>query len=316
MLIDEATITISGGHGGAGKISFGRRMHSGPDGGNGGIGGHVYIVPTQDIFALNQFSQKKVVRAENGMPGGSNKRSGRNGADTYIKLPIGSLIINLNTDEQISLDSMDAPIRICRGGKGGLGNFEFRSAVNTTPRIAQPGLRGETKHLKILLKLIATFGLIGLPNAGKSSLLNELTNAKARVGNYPFTTLSANLGDFEGRIVADIPGLIEGASEGKGLGTKFLKHIEKVSLLLHCISVDSDDVVRDYMVVTNELKKFNPELLEKDRVLLLTKTDTVDSKQVTKQRMKLKKYAHDILPVSILDETQFGHLTQLLRDRR
>lgn len=315
MLIDEATITISGGHGGAGKISFGRRMHSGPDGGNGGIGGHVYIVPTQDIFALNQFSQKKVVRAENGMPGGSNKRSGRNGADTYIKLPIGSLIINLNTDEQISLDSMDAPIRICRGGKGGLGNFEFRSAVNTTPRIAQPGLRGETKHLKILLKLIATFGLIGLPNAGKSSLLNELTNAKARVGNYPFTTLSANLGDFEGRIVADIPGLIEGASEGKGLGTKFLKHIEKVSLLLHCISVDSDDVVRDYMVVTNELKKFNPELLEKDRVLLLTKTDTVDSKQVTKQRMKLKKYAHDILPVSILDETQFGHLTQLLRDR-
>jgi len=315
MLIDDVRITITGGHGGAGKISFGRRMHSGPDGGNGGNGGNVYISPTPDIFALNQFSQKKIVRAENGMPGGSNRKSGRNGTDTEIKLPIGSLIINLRTDEQISLDTMDSPIRICRGGKGGKGNYEFRSPTNTTPRIAQPGLQGETKQLRILLKLIATFGLIGLPNAGKSSLLNELTNANARIGNYPFTTLSANLGDFEGRVVADIPGLIEGASEGKGLGTKFLKHIEKVSLLLHCISVESDDVVRDYMIVTNELKKFNPLLLEKDRILLLTKTDTVETKQVTKQRMKLKKFKHVILPVSIHDEKQLEHLKQVLRDR-
>lgn len=312
MLIDDVTITVSGGHGGPGKVSFGRRMGSGPDGGNGGKGGDLYLRVTTDLFALNRFSSNKNIKAQDGEMGASNNRSGHTGADTELALPLGSVLTNIETGEVLELIDPSQRVLITKGGIGGLGNFELRSARNTTPLKAQGGRPGETKQLHIVLKLIAQYGLIGLPNAGKSSLLNELTNAHVKTANYPFTTLETNLGDFNGKIIADIPGLIEGASDGKGLGLKFLKHIEKVSLLLHCIASDTDDPVRDYEVINNELEKYNPELVKKKRVILLTKTDLVDKEVVKKHTLKLKKYKHKTLPLSIHDFDQMQKLHKLL----
>jgi len=311
MLIDDITIEITAGHGGPGKVSFGRKMRSGPDGGNGGKGGDVYITTTSDLFALNQFSKNKHVKAQDGQAGGSNRKSGLGGSDTVLKLPIGS-VLQPDDGEEIELTDINQRILIATGGLGGLGNFELRSARNTTPMNAQKGLPGTTKHIRILLKLLARFGLIGLPNAGKSSMLNELTRANARTGNYPFTTLETNLGDFHGSIIADIPGLIEGAAEGKGLGIKFLQHIEKVELLLHCIALDSATIETDYQIVNRELEKFSPQLLKKKRVLLLTKTDAVTPQQVETQKLQLKKYRHPMLPVSIYDTKGISKLEKKL----
>src|SRR3989344_8306690 len=311
MLIDDITIEITAGHGGPGKVSFGRKMRSGPDGGNGGKGGDVYITTTSDLFALNQFSKNKHVKAQDGQAGGSNRKSGLGGSDTGLKLPIGS-VLQPDDGEEIELTDINQRILIATGGLGGLGNFELRSARNTTPMNAQKGLPGTTKHIRILLKLLARFGLIGLPNAGKSSMLNELTRANARTGNYPFTTLETNLGDFHGSIIADIPGLIEGAAEGKGLGIKFLQHIEKVELLLHCIALDSATIEADYQIVNRELEKFSPQLLKKKRVLLLTKTDAVTPQQVEKQKLQLKKHQHPMLPVSIYDAKRIRKLEKKL----
>ncbi len=313
MLIDDISITITAGHGGGGKVSYGRAMWSGPDGGNGGKGGDVYISVTSDLFALNQFSKSKNIIGDDGKMGTSNNKFGRDGQDKELKLPIGSVLINLETNQEIELTDLSQRILICQGGIGGRGNFELRSSTNTTPMTAQKGRPGESKQLRILLKFIAKYGLIGLPNAGKSSMLNELTNAKAKIGNYPFTTLETNLGDLDGNIIADIPGLIEGAAEGKGLGTKFLKHIEKVQLLLHCISCESADVVADYTVITNELEKYNPILLKKKRIILLTKTDLVDADTVKKQTLKLKQFKHPIIPISIHDLDSIQSLLKKLK---
>ncbi len=301
MLIDEVEITLEGGHGGAGKVSFGPGARSGPDGGNGGRGGDVYILATSDLFALNRFSKEKNISAENGKNGGSNRKSGSNGHDIEIKMPIGSLLVDQKTGEKFELKNTDDRILICEGGLGGRGNFEFKSPRCTTPMYAQPGLFGQERELKVTLKLIADFGLIGLPNSGKSSLLNELTATSVKVANYPFTTLEPNLGVLDGKVIADIPGLIEGAAEGKGLGIKFLKHIEKVGLLLHTISLESDDLVHDYQVVRQELEKYNPELLEKKEIILLTKSDLLDKKELEKKLKILKKFKKEILPISIYD---------------
>ena len=284
MFIDEVEITLRAGHGGAGKVSFYPGLKSGPDGGNGGKGGDIYLKVTSDLTALNQFSREKFLRAEGGEPGGSNRKFGKDGKDLEISLPLGTSLIDKTSGEEIELNDLNQKVLVCKGGLGGRGNFEFKSSRRTTPMFAQKGLPGEEKHFKVVLKSIADFGLIGLPNAGKSSLLNELTAAKAKIADYPFTTLEPNLGVLgspstppgrsgRGKILADIPGLIEGASEGKGLGIKFLKHIEKVSLLLHCIEADSDDLVRDYHTVMEELKSFNPALLKKKEIILVTKSD-------------------------------------------
>lgn len=312
MLVDDITITITAGHGGAGKVSFGRQMRSGPDGGNGGKGGDVYISVTSDLYALNQFSKNKNIKAENGNRGDRTRKSGRDGEAIELKLPIGSVLTDLKTGEERELIDLNERILVCKGGLGGKGNYEFRSPENTTPRYAQPGLPGETIQIRILLKFLATYGLIGLPNAGKSSLLNELTNAKAKIGDYPFTTLETNLGEMDGKIIADIPGLIEGAAEGKGLGIKFLQHIEKVTLLLHCISSDSDRVAEDYEVITNELGKFSPKLLKKNRLILLTKTDLVTESTVKKHIKALKKFTYEILPISIYDAKSIETLRKKL----
>lgn len=312
MLIDKVEVTFKGGNGGNGKVSFRKNM-KGPDGGNAGDGGNLYVVGKSDLTLLNQFSRETEFAAENGQHGESNNRSGRKGESLVISLPVGTDIIDATTGVVIKeLNTVDEEVLLCRGGVGGLGNWEFRSSLDPAPKHAERGRKGETKHLILSLKLIADFGLIGLPNAGKSSLLNELTNANAKTANYEFTTLEPNLGVLNHKVFADIPGLIEGASSGRGLGIGFLKHIEKVKILLHCISCESKDPEKDYEVVRGELKKFNPELLKKEEIILVTKTDVVDKEKVESMLNALKGKEKNILPVSINDWDSIEKIKKLL----
>lgn len=299
MFVDEVTITLKAGHGGPGKVSFFPFM-GGPDGGNGGKGGNIFVKGTSDLFALAKYKATPFWKAEDGVMGGSNKKSGRIGNDVTIIVPNGTILTEKTLGEVIEIKN-EEPVLVCRGGIGGLGNDALKSARNTTPKKAQGGRPGEEKEFNTVLKLIADFGFIGLPNAGKSSLLNELTNANAKIGNYAFTTVEPNLGVYNKKVIADIPGLIEGASTGKGLGIKFLKHIEKVTLLFHCITSESDDVVRDYEIVRKEMAKFNPELLSKPEIILVTKSDLCDKKTLAKNVKLLKKKNSNVEVVSIHD---------------
>ncbi len=312
MFIDEVDISAVAGHGGAGKVSFGPGKKSGPDGGNGGKGGDLYIRATTDIYGLNQFSKTKELRAENGRAGGGTRKSGEDGRDLEISMPLGTELLDKDTGEVISLDNLEQKILMGKGGLGGRGNYEFRSSANTTPTYAQKGLAGQKRNFRVHLKLIADFGLIGLPNAGKSSLLNELTAANAKIGEYQFTTLELNLGVLDGRVIADLPGLIEGAAKGRGLGIKFLKHIEKVGLLLHCISAETKDLKKDYQVIRKELGEYNPNLLEKKEIVLLTKTDLVDKKDLKEKIKILRKLNKDVIEVSIHDWESLEKLKKIL----
>ncbi len=297
MLIDEADIIFKAGHGGPGKVSFRPAKKGGPDGGNGGKGGDLYLEATSDLSALRQFTHKKLIEAENGQGGGSNKKSGLDGSDKIVFIPVGSLITSKDGKKNIELTESGQKILIAKGGLGGRGNFELRSSTRTTPMFAQPGLPGESFEAHISLRYIADFGLIGLPNAGKSSLLNELTRANAKVAEYPFTTLEPNLGMLQGKIIADIPGLIEGASDGKGLGVKFLKHIVKVRLLIHCIAADSINPENDYAVIRKEMGNYDPVLLEKREIIVITKSDLIDEEQFKKIEKHFKNKT--LLKVSI-----------------
>ena len=299
MLIDHAEITVRGGHGGAGMP----KKLKGPDGGNGGTGGDVYLKTSSNINLLNQFSEKDVFVAENGEMGARGNKTGKDGDDLEILLPVGTGVYDKKTRELIvEINKIGERVLICKGGKGGWGG-----------ETAELGARGEERKLILSLRLIADFGLIGLPNAGKSSPLNELTNAKALTANYPFTTLEPNLGVFEGKTLADIPGLIEGASTGKGLGIAFLKHIEKVSVLLHCISSETQDPIHDYKTVRKELGDFKPELTKKPEIIILTKTDMVDPKTVKELIKKLSKESKNIIAVSIHDFQSLEELKKVLR---
>lgn len=312
MFTDEIEIDLKAGHGGPGKVGFFPGIHSGPSGGDGGKGGDLYVYANPRISNLNHFVGKKFISAEDGQMGEGNNMSGANGKDLEIGLPLGSTLIDLDTNDEIEFMSEDQKVLLCGGGKGGKGNAYFKSAKNTTPMYAQKGLEGQFRHFKIILRMIADFGLIGLPNAGKSSLLNELTNADVKVANYPFTTLEPNLGAFGRKVIADIPGLIEGAADGKGLGVSFLKHIEKVKLLLHCISSESEDVTGDYNVIMNELKQFNPELALRKQIILLTKSDLTEASELEKKIKILKKFQKVVLPISILDSESVNKLKDLL----
>lgn len=311
MFIDEAEITVQGGEGGAGKVSF-YINKKGPSGGNGGKGGDIYFVASQNVSDLKKYSKVILFKAGNGQPGGANKRLGANGKDLYLEVPINTTITDDKTKEQITLSDLNSKILVCQGGEGGMGNDSFKTSTNRTPKQATPGKPGQERILNLILKLIADYGLIGLPNAGKSSLLNILTNANVRIANYPFTTLEPNLGVYKGKILADIPGLIEGASSGKGLGIKFLKHIEKVTLLLHCISVESENSEKDYQTVVEEIGKYNKNILDKKTVILLTKTDLV-SREIISEKIKfLKKFKKEILPVSIFQQNLLDRLKSVL----
>lgn len=298
MLIDRAEITVRGGHGGAGMPD----KLKGPDGGNGGAGGDVFLKTSSNINLLNQFSEKDLFVAENGQMGARGNKTGKGGGDLEILLPVGTDIFDKKTNKLIvEMNNIGEKVLICKGGKGGWGG-----------KSAQLGERGEEKKIILSLRLIADFGLIGLPNAGKSSLLNELTNAQVITADYPFTTLEPNLGVFEGKTIADIPGLIERASEGRGLGIAFLKHIEKVTTLLHCISTETKNVLNDYQIIRKELLDFKPELAKKPEIIIITKTDMVDDTTVEKLIKTLNKRVEKIIPVSIHDFQSLEVLKRIL----
>ena len=313
MFIDEASIMVKGGHGGAGRVAF-FRNRKGPSGGNGGPGGDVYAVASSNLTQLATFISKIKYIGENGGPGGPNQRTGKYGDDLLIKVPIGTTFVDVVTKGEITINEKNPKILLCRGGLGGLGNSAFKSPTNRVPQHVESGKEGQERNFKLILRLIANFGLIGLPNAGKSSLLNKLTSANVRTANYPFTTLEPNLGVYNGKVIADVPGLIEGASTGKGLGIKFLKHIEKVDVIFHCISVETQDLASQYNTVINELKTYNPRLPEKKSVILLTKIDLIDKEEVEKKIKELKNFNKNILPVSIYDEKSLEKLKQLLKN--
>jgi len=310
MLIDDVEITIRGGKGGDGLVHFFTdrwRPKGGPDGGNGGNGGSVYFRAVSDISKLHQFRHEKEFIAPDGEKGGPNQSSGKKGQDLYLELPFGS-VVTYDNGTQIELDKVGMEVMGAKGTRGGLGNFHYRSSTNQQPQEAQKGRVPDTKRIHIQLKLIADVGLIGLPNAGKTSLLNELTTAHAKVANYAFTTLEPNLGVMKGgQIVADIPGLIEGAALGKGLGYKFLKHIERTKLVVHCISAESPDPEADYLTVRHELENYSSDLANKPEIIILTKSDVLVSSQMTKFNYDLK--------TSIADDASIKKLNDLISQK-
>src|SRR3989338_6369014 len=302
MLIDEITIQTNAGDGGSGAVAFNKvKLSRGPTGGDGGTGGSVYFEGTTDINALMSLSGRKEVDAEDGRDGRGQFLDGRRGEDLILPVPTGTTITNLETNYAQEITKVGERILAAGGGTGGRGNFKFSSSANTTPMESEEGTRGDTATYRLELRLIADVGLVGLPNAGKSTLLNELTAAKSRVANYAFTTLEPHLGSYYGLILADIPGLIEGAAEGKGLGVKFLKHVERTKVLFHLVSAESDDPSRDYQVVRKELVAYNPVLGEKEEYVFLTKSDTVSPEELKAKLAALKKSKVTVLPLSLLE---------------
>ena len=294
--IDYVKIFCASGHGGAGSMHLHRAKYvpkGGPDGGDGGRGGHVILRVNPQLWTLIHLRYRKVVRAEHGAPGSFGLRKGKNGEDIVLEVPQGVVVKDAETEEVIQeLVEPGQEYILCLGGKGGWGNDHFKSATNQTPRYAQPGEEGQEGWFILELKVLADVGLVGFPNAGKSTLLAAITSAKPKIANYAFTTLEPNLGivryhDNRSFVMADIPGIIEGAHEGKGIGTRFLRHIERNSVLLFMVSCEEADVAKGYKVLLNELREYNPELLVKDRVLAITKTDIADEKQLAKIAKKL-----------------------------
>ena len=303
MLIDDVTITLSGGDGGPGVVGFNRTKGSlGPTGGNGGQGGDVVLEATPDLTALLQFRYKKDFKTPNGKSGTARLRDGERGADLTLKVPIGTVITNLDNAWTHEFTKVGENVVVAKGGYRGRGNFHFRASTNTSPRESEQGQLGEQFRFRLELKMIADIGLIGLPNSGKSSLLNALTGAHSKVGNYPFTTLEPHLGAYFGLILTDIPGLIKGASEGRGLGTKFLRHIERTRSLFHLVSAESEDVLRDYHIIRNELNTYNPELIKKKEHLFLSKMDLVSPEDVKAKLHVLKKVNKTARAISVIDD--------------
>ena len=315
MLIDDVNIEIKAGDGGRGAVAFQKNLgERGPTGTAGGRGGSVYFEGVSDLSRLNQFRFKKKIEAERGMDGRSQFRDGHNGKDLILQVPVGTVIHNLTAKNRDEITRVGERILMARGGKGGRGNFHFRSSTNTTPKQFEEGKRGEIFILRLELKMIADVGFVGLPNVGKSSLLNELTNAKTKVANYEFTTLEPNLGVYYELILADIPGLIEGASIGKGLGIKFLRHIERTRMLFHFVAADSPHPFEDYKTVRKELENFSPPLLEKQEYIYLSKSDTVDEKRIKAIMSEFKKKKLSITPISILDDESVKKVKELLNE--
>ncbi|MDX2195887.1 MAG: GTPase ObgE [Cytophagales bacterium] len=296
--IDYVKIFCKSGNGGAGSVHFRREKHApkgGPDGGDGGRGGHVILKGNAKLWTLLHLKYTKHIIAENGTSGSGARMTGPDAEDRYIEVPIGTVAKDAETGEVIcEITKHDEQIILMQGGKGGLGNNNFKTSTNQTPMYAQPGIPCQEAWVVLELKLLADVGLVGFPNAGKSTLLSVVSAARPEIADYPFTTLTPNLGVVRYRdglsfVMADIPGIIEGASEGKGLGIRFLRHIERNALLLFMIPADAPDIARDYKILLAELKKYNPELLNKQKILAITKADMLDESYIAEMRKTLPK---------------------------
>lgn len=287
--IDYAKIYCRSGKGGAGSVHLHRAKYQpkgGPDGGDGGRGGDIYLRGNRNLWTLIHLRYKRHVFAGNGGNGSKDCSHGKDGEDCYIDVPCGTVAYDADTGEYLMDVTDDGQVvMLLKGGRGGLGNWQFRTATRQTPRFAQPGEPAQEKNVILELKLLADVGLVGFPNAGKSTLISTLSAARPKIANYPFTTLEPSLGivnyrDDKSFVMADIPGIIEGASQGKGLGLRFLRHIERNSLLLFLIPIDCDDINKEYDILLNELRQFNPQMLDKHRVVAITKCDTVDDETI------------------------------------
>lgn len=314
MLIDDVTIRVRAGKGGNGEISFNKnKMELGPTGASGGNGGSVFCVGVADIGALARWRNSKEAFAQDGEPGGGQYRDGKDGDDMEFSVPVGTVIHNITLETQEEITAIGQRIRLARGGRGGRGNFHFRSSTNTSPRTSQDGTAGQEFELRLELKLIADVGLIGLPNAGKSTLLNTITRAQQKVANYPFTTLEPGLGAYYELILADIPGLIEGASTGKGLGVKFLRHVERTRSLIHLVSVESEHPVADWRVVRAELGAYNKTMLQKHEYVLLSKCDLAEPTRIEEVVAEFAKLQVKALPISSDDAESLQPVHAILR---
>jgi len=310
--VDYIKIHAASGKGGKGSVHLHREKYiskGGPDGGDGGRGGHVILQGDKNIWTLFHLKFKRHFKAQHGGAGSKNRSTGKDGEDIYIDVPLGTIIRDGETQEilfEVTDDKQE--IILAEGGQGGRGNWHFKTSTNQTPRYAQPGIDGVEGWYQMELKLLADVGLVGFPNAGKSTLLSVLTAAKPKIADYAFTTLKPNLGiveyrDFKSFVIADIPGIIEGAAEGKGLGHRFLRHIERNSILLFLIPADSDDIQKEYAILLNELKQHNPELLDKDRLLAISKSDMLDDELIIEIQKELPK---DISSMFISSIAQTG----------
>jgi len=309
--VDYVKIYCRSGKGGAGSVHFRREKFipkGGPDGGDGGRGGHIYLKGNNQLWTLLHLKYKRHILAESGQSGSGARCSGSDGADITIEVPLGTVAKNAETNEVIcEITEHNEQVMLMKGGRGGQGNWNFKTATLQTPRFAQPGEPAIEGHVILELKILADIGLVGFPNAGKSTLLSVVSAAKPKIADYPFTTLVPNIGIVQYRdnrsfVMADIPGIIEGAHEGKGLGLRFLRHIERNSMLLFMVPADSEDVNAQYDILINELKMFNPELLDKKRVLAITKSDLIDAKI----QKKIEKKLPDIPHIFISSQTNKG----------
>jgi GTP-binding protein len=322
MFIDEAKIWVKAGDGGNGCVSFRREKYipkGGPDGGDGGRGGHVYFEAVENLDTLLDFAGKHHWHAENGRPGSGNNKHGANGQDLIIPVPPGTMIYDIDVGLLLKdLNAVGSKVCVCRGGRGGKGNKMFASPVNQTPRYAEPGKQGQERNIRLELKLIADVGLVGMPNAGKSTLISRCSAARPKIAAYPFTTLEPVLGivelsEFRRFVMADIPGLIEGAHNGAGLGYEFLKHIERTAILVHILDImpaDSSDPTENYKTIRRELEQYSEALAQKEEVIVANKIDLdPEGKAVKSLREKLNK---PVLPISAVTGQGIKELNELL----
>ncbi|MCF8714025.1 GTPase ObgE [Joostella atrarenae] len=319
---DYVKIKVTSGKGGQGSAHLRREKYvafGGPDGGDGGRGGHVIIIGDKNLWTLFHFKFKRHYQAGHGEHGSKQTSTGADGADVYMRVPLGTQVKDPETNEVLFEITEDGEEKVvAKGGKGGLGNSHFKSSTNQTPRYAQPGMPGEEVEVLLELKLLADVGLVGFPNAGKSTLLSVITSAKPKIANYEFTTLKPNLGiveyrDYRTFVMADIPGIIEGAAEGKGLGHYFLRHIERNSTLLFLIPADAKDIYKEYEILLNELQKYNPELLDKERLVAISKSDMLDEELKAEMKVELDKIFVDVEYMFISSVAQQG--IQPLKDK-